>query len=123
MRQIMKQKKCDNCEYKGYSLEICKLHMKKMQCDPELETKNYKIKTMSKSAAYGAGIGVLTVIAGIAAAPVIGLKALIGHVAVTKASASGGVVGAGINVARNTSQKDKLQMQKLKRKTMAVPII
>ena len=118
----MKQKKCDHCEYKGYSQEICKLHMKKMHCNPELEHSNRSIVTMSKSAVYGAGVGAFTVFAGFAAAPVIGLKTLFAHIAVSKASASAGVVGAGINVVRKKNNTNNIQKQ-TKRKTMAIAII
>ncbi|KPA16226.1 magnetosome protein Mad7 [Candidatus Magnetomorum sp. HK-1] len=120
----MKQKTCDNCEYKGYSQEICKWHIKKMHCQPDFTLLEGPAAKMSKSAAYGAGIGALAVIAGVAAAPVLGLKALVAHIAVAKAGASGGVVGAGVNVARKkTKMNAKKTPAKPQKRTMVIPII
>jgi len=120
----MKQKTCDNCEYKGYSQEICKWHIKRMHCQPDFTLPEGPATKMSKSAACGAGIGALAVIAGVAAAPIIGLKTLVAHIAVAKAGAGGGVVGAGVNVARKKTQSHtKGKISNKHKRTMVIPII
>jgi len=120
----MKKKTCDNCEYKGYSQEVCRLHIKKMHCQTDHPTAFETSATrLTKSAACGAGIGAMTALAGVVAAPVIGLKALVAHIAIAKAGASGGVVGAGFNIARKKTVKGKKEKQYSQKRTMAVSII
>jgi hypothetical protein len=94
----MTDSKCNTCEYKGYSQELCKFHLKKMSVEPAQTCDHYKVKRITKNAVIGAGIGVMTVAAGIAAAPMIGLKTAIGHLFAVKASAGAGAVGAGAGI-------------------------
>nr|ASQ41184.1 magnetosome protein Mad7 [Candidatus Magnetananas rongchenensis] len=122
----MKFPECQMCELRGYSKEFCKLHIRnlskqnaKQQECKRMDQIECKYKNIGKKAAYGAGIGAVTIAAGTAVAPVLGIKALIGHLFVAKATAGGGVVGAGINVARK--DKKKAQQKKVRKKSMVIP--
>ncbi len=106
----MKAKKspCDNCTIKGYSLEICEKHLGHMAHDKSSDKKtglDPRVKSLAGKAAVGAGIGVGECIAGMAAAPAIGVKALLGHLIAAKVTGAGGVVGAGAGVALNKAKK------------------
>jgi len=103
----MTDSKCTTCEYKGYSQELCRLHIKKMSCDSDRACEHYKVKRVTKNAAIGAGLGAVTVAAGIAAAPIIGLKTAIGHLFAVKASAGGGAFGAGAGIGITKKNKNK----------------
>lgn len=91
---------CDTCEMRGYSAYFCRLHAKitKQAC------RNYRsydsIRRVGKTAALGAGAGVAATVVGIGVAPVLGIKAAIGHVVAAKLTAGGGVAGAWANVCR-----------------------
>ena len=95
-----KKTKCEACHLRGYNPEYCRWHRKTIpgiemeDCEP---TDFYR--KLGKTAAIGAGIGVVSATAGIVAAPVLGVKALIGHAMATKVTAGGGGAAvAGIKV-------------------------
>lgn len=71
--------------------------------------------------ALGAGVGAMAAVVGIGAAPVVGLKAAIGHAMVAKMTAGGSVAGAGVNVARN-AVKRKSAAKKKKKKRALLPL-
>jgi len=104
--------RCEICQFKGYSLDFCKLHQKKLTdiTDEDCNTHSYGLyKKMGKTAALGAGVGVLATTVGIAAAPAIGLKTIIGHTVIghalaAKLTAGGGAAGAGVNMARHSKK-------------------
>jgi len=103
---------CDTCIIKGYSPDLCKMHLKHMahQSHQSSHKKSSITPEMAKklggSAAVGIGIGLLSSVAGIALIPALGIKALIaGELAAFKVAAAGGVVGAGANVAFNAAKK------------------
>ncbi|MBF0120641.1 MAG: hypothetical protein HQK79_17575 [Desulfobacterales bacterium] len=99
---------CDTCEFRGYSPELCKLHLRKISKNGSKDCPNHApLKEISKKVAVGAGVGVMTMFVGMAAVPAAVLKALFGHVMTTKmtAEAGGGVVGAVINVFRKNKDK------------------
>lgn len=96
----MKASRCETCEFKGYSPEVCRLHLSKgsgAQEDKDMPCR--PINWIGKTAAVGACAGVAATFAGLFAAPVVGLKALIGHSVAAKMTA-GGAAGAGVNLAR-----------------------
>ena len=68
----------------------------------EIEFKNHYprnfYKKMGKSAALGAGVGVVATTFGLAAAPAVGLKMAVGHALAAKITAGVGAAGAGINI-------------------------
>jgi len=97
----MKKTKCEECEYRGYSPEVCKFHsIQDGSCEEMEDSENHPLKTISKAVAVGAGAGLAATVAGIAVGPIIGLKAALGHAVAAKITAGGGVAGAGVNVAR-----------------------
>jgi hypothetical protein len=80
----MKAKKspCDSCTIKGYSLEICEKHLGHIAYDKSSDKKtglDPRVKSLAGKAAVGAGVGVGVCLAGMAVAPVIGAKVLLGH--------------------------------------------
>jgi hypothetical protein len=96
----MKKMECETCQIKGYSPEVCRLHASKVsKSNPDKCIPPHSAKRIGKTAVLGACAGLVVTIAGLAAAPLIGIKALLWHGAVTKMSA-GGAVGAGLNVVR-----------------------
>ncbi len=95
-----KPKLCERCELSGYSPDVCKVHAK-MIAENNHETFFPKIplKMVGKTAAVGAGCGVAATFA-LVALPAVAAKAALGFLMAAKISAGGGVIGAGINVAK-----------------------
>ncbi len=99
--------KCDRCHLRGYNTEYCKWH-KKAISEIEIEDcdQGQFYKRLGKTAAIGAGIGVVSATAGVAAAPLLGLKALIGHALAAKVTAGGGgALLGGANLLRKPAKK------------------
>jgi hypothetical protein len=98
IRRIMKEKKtkCEACHLRGYNPEYCRWHKKAIpgveveDCEP-----HHFYRKLGKTAAIGAGIGVVSAVAGVAAAPALGVKALIGHALAAKMTAGGGGAAVG----------------------------
>ena len=117
---------CETCQFRGYSLDFCKLHQKKITEVTDENCRTYyreMCKKVGKTAALGAGVGVLATTVGIAAVPAIGLKtiighSIIGHTLVAKLTAGGGAAGAGVNVARQSKKIDSKSNPKRKRKVL-----
>ena len=123
--------KCETCAFRGYSLDFCKLHQKKITevTDENCHSQSRDLyKKMGKTAAVGAGVGVLATTVGIAAVPAIGLKTVIGHSALVhsgighalaaKLTAGGGAAGAGVNVARRSKKSHSRGNPKRKRSVL-----
>ncbi len=91
---------CERCEVSGYSPDVCKAHAK-MIADNNHDTFFPKVpmKVVGKTAAVGAGCGVAATFA-LVALPAVAAKAALGLIMAAKISAGGGVIGAGINVAK-----------------------
>ncbi|MBF0209270.1 MAG: hypothetical protein HQK64_04400 [Desulfamplus sp.] len=115
--------KCDSCAMKGYSPELCKLHIRNMAKTFHANAKNLDssdscpaspIAKYGKTAAVGAGVGLVAACGSVALIPSVALKALFGHVAVAKVSAGAGgtVAGAGINIARKTKHCEEEELGK-----------
>ncbi|MBF0228362.1 MAG: hypothetical protein HQK63_02020 [Desulfamplus sp.] len=126
--------KCDACELKGYSPELCKFHIRNMakshhdnlldhNRQNKMDCSHYRessILKYGKTAAVGAGVGLVAVCGSMAVIPSVALKALFGHVAAVKVSgcAGGGVAGAGINIFRKTKTEHDISIKKeLKKKS------
>jgi len=126
----MKNKlKCDSCEVRGYSHDLCKAHIRKMAIERNDEgCPRYtpSIIKHTKTAAYGAGIGLVAVYGGLAAIPTIGLKGLFGHLTAAKlsAEAGGGLAGAGINIFRRAKNEKQMNHKKhnKKRRYLCFPL-
>ncbi|MBF0468663.1 MAG: hypothetical protein HQK61_07235 [Desulfamplus sp.] len=110
--------RCDTCELKGYSPELCRLHFRNMakirhdssSAHGNVECAHYRPSTIAhygKTAAVGAGVGLIAACGSMAVIPSVALKALFGHVAAVKmsAGAGGSVAGAGINIFRKTKKE------------------
>ncbi|MBF0529788.1 MAG: hypothetical protein HQK55_11075 [Deltaproteobacteria bacterium] len=99
---------CDTCEFKGYSLDFCRLHSKHMsesmggECRPDQSG-----KSLGRTIAVGAGAGVLATVAGVTAAPALGLWGAVELAVAIKIGLGAGVAGAVYNAARKkiTTQK------------------
>ncbi|MBF0119417.1 MAG: hypothetical protein HQK79_11320 [Desulfobacterales bacterium] len=104
----MKQKsQCEACEIRGYSPEICKIHLNKAaKKGHDVCPHQNPIKKIAKNAAIGAGVGAMAMFLGLAAVPAAAIKAVFGHVMAVKVSAGagGGVAGAGYNIFRKTKK-------------------
>ncbi len=117
-----KKPKCDSCEFRGYSSDFCKLHSNKVSAeDCENCSSHRSLKSVGRTAALGAGVGAIAAVLGIGAAPVVGLKAAIGHAVAAKMTAGGGVAGAGVNVARK-AVKRKSGAKQRKKKRLLLPL-
>ena len=117
----MKKPKCEACEFRGYSPEVCRFHSTKDgSCEESDDTKDHPLKTISKAVAVGAGAGVAVTLAGMAVGPIIGLKAALGHAVAAKITAGSGVAGAGVNVARKLKKGES--KAKTKKKAALLPM-
>ena len=125
----MKKPKCETCEYRGYSPEICKFHSAKGNiCDDDPE-QDESLKRIGKTVVLGAGAGVVAGVAGVAVAPIVGLKAAMAHAVghavgakVTVGTAvGGGVAGAGVEAAK-TRKKGKSGTKQTRRRTILTPL-
>lgn len=114
----MKKVQCEACEYKGYSLEICRYHSAKGGfCNTGDSGEHQLLKKMGKAVAWGAGAGMAAMVAGIGLAPLIGLHAILGHAAAKMTM--GGLAGAGVNVARHWKKGDGKPKPKAAQKKVA----
>lgn len=111
--------KCETCAYKGYSAYFCKMHMRKATHE---DCGSYRLlNRMGKAVALGAGVGAMATVVGIGAAPIMGIKAAIGHATAAKLTAGGGMAGAGVNVFRK-AWKAKSQGRQRKKKRVVLPL-
>lgn len=118
----MKHRKCETCELKGYNPEFCRWHKKKVtNIDVENCNPQFFYKKLCRRAVFGAGIGVVAATGGLAAAPSVGLKVLIGHALAAKLTAGGGAAGAGLNVARR-SKKNQVDTKHRRKKRVLLPL-
>jgi len=118
----MKKVKCETCEYKGYSAEICRFHsIRGNSCDELDPGRDHSLKRIGKAVVLGAGAGLAATFTGIAVAPIIGLKAALGHAIAAKITVGGGVAGAGVNVARKL-KKGESKTRPAKRRQMLLPM-
>ena len=118
-----KKSKCEKCYLRGYNTEYCKWHRKTIS---EVETETCYpgefYKKLGKTVAIGAGIGIVSATAGVAVAPALGLKALIGHALVAKMTAGGGGAAlAGGNVFRKSGKRTQMDKQ-MKKKKVLLPL-
>jgi hypothetical protein len=114
-----KKPKCETCQFRGYSSNFCKLHLQKVSKDDCESCNSHRtLKSVGKTAAVGAGFGAMATVAGMAAVPAVGLKAIIGHAVAAKIAAGGGVAGAGVNVARQAAKRKSAAKERKKRRVL-----
>ncbi|HIJ20412.1 MAG TPA: hypothetical protein HPP58_05135 [Deltaproteobacteria bacterium] len=117
-----KKNKCEACYLRGYNPEYCRWHKKAISgiAIGACESTDF-YKKLGKTAAIGAGIGIVSVTAGIAAAPVLGFKAIVGHALAAKVTAGGGGAAvAGVKMWR-TSANGRGAAKRIQRKKMLLP--
>ena len=113
-----KTKLCERCLIRGYSPDLCREHYKMLaKMNHEFSLPKIPLKTVGKTAAVGAGFGVATTLA-IITLPVVAVKTTIGLLIVAKISAGGGVVGAGINMAKKARKNKPNNEPKRKRRIL-----
>ena len=114
-----KPKLCERCELSGYSPDVCKVHAKMIaESDHETFFPRIPLKTVGKTAAVGAGCGVAATIA-LVTLPAVAAKATIGLLMAAKLGAGGGMIGAGINVAKK-AKKNKPPGKPRKKKRILI---
>lgn len=98
---------CKDCEYRGYSPEVCRLHLRHCQKHQDRERKPLPapVKIGAKTLA-GAGVGVATVFLGVTAASLVGGAALL-HLALLKLGVGAGLLGGGIGFYKGLAHKDR----------------
>ncbi len=115
--------RCASCEIQGYWPDLCKAHIRKMvtrKTDKKVEECPHYSRSIvkyGKTAAVGAGVGVVLAAGSMAAIPSVAMKAMFGHVAAVKAGAGagGGIAGAGINIFRHKKKVPVKTPRKRKR--------
>lgn len=103
-------KECEDCEYRGYSRQICRLHAKHCQNRQGREPKPIPapLKIGAKTLA-GVGIGMGVVFLGSAAVSLVGGAALL-HAVLLKVGAGAGITGGGIGFYKSlTEGKEKTE--------------
>jgi len=108
----MKDQKCETCEYRGYSSDICKLHLRHEMRKGEEGCQNHSshhgsIKKMGFIVALGAGVGLAATGLGVIVAPVAGLTAAIGQGLAVKLAAGGGAASAAAYMVREKKKNRK----------------
>ena len=101
---------CESCTIRGYSPELCKMHLQHVAKEKNIAKPTSPLKNLGGAAAIGAGVGVTGCLAGMAIAPALGAKAILGHLVAVKVAGAGGAVGAGANVALNKKKKPKSKL-------------
>ena len=97
-------KSCKECEFNGYSRQLCMVHTRSCTMHPELEDKELppSVKIGAK-ALVGAGVGIATVILGFTAVSLVGGVALV-HGALFKLGAGAGLAGGGVGFLKGVTQ-------------------
>ncbi len=124
MKKARKISECETCEMRGYSPELCKIHIQHL-------VHSKKTDNPSKSGwrywgvkmAIGAGVGVTGAVAGMTVVPVFGVKAMLGHMMAVKVAGGGGAVGAGSNVALSIKNKGGTRPNKKKKQIRSYRLV
>ncbi len=118
----LQKKKCYACPVRGYSTDYCKFHREKIsKLDVENCTQQSFYKAVGKTAAMGAGVGVVAATVGIAAIPAFGVKVAIGHALTAKITAGTGAAGAGLNTIRRP-KASRSTLKKGKKRNVVLPM-
>jgi len=98
-------KECKDCEFKGYSPQVCAVHIRHCRKRQGQERKpvSPSVKIGAKTLA-GAGIGVAAVVLGSAAVSLVGGAALL-HAVLFKLGAGAGLAGGGIGLFKGITGK------------------
>jgi len=112
-----KLKLCERCLIRGYSPDLCREHYKMLaKMNHEVSLPKISMKSVGRTAAIGAGVGTIATGSGLAVLSFVGIKAVVGLVMAAKICAGGGVLGAGVNMAKKSTVKQpKNKSEKKKR--------
>lgn len=102
---------CQDCEYAGYSPELCRMHIR--HCQKHGPSKPMPVPvSIGAKALVGAGLGVAAVVFGATAASLVGGAALI-HALAFKLGLGAGIAGGGIGlfkgIAHSKSNQEDLE--------------
>lgn len=97
-------KECKDCEFSGYSKQLCVLHTKSCSKHPEREGKALppSVKIGATTLA-GIGVGIVSVAIGLTAVSLVGGIAMV-HGALIKLGAGAGLAGGGVGFLKGVSQ-------------------
>lgn len=96
---------CKNCEFKGYSPQVCRLHAKHCNHDGPREPRPLSPTVqIGAKALAGVGIGVATVVFGSAMVSLVGGAAVL-HAMLFKLGVGAGAAGGGIGLYRGLTGK------------------
>jgi hypothetical protein len=124
---------CLNCAIRGYSPELCGLHLRMATCDGQGDDacacpakspngeKSNKSK-LTKTLAAGACVGVLTSAVGIGAAVAVGVKGVLEAVIAAKLMAGMGMAGA-VTSAAIKNKKGPQDAKDAKHAGYSVPVL
>ena len=93
---------CKDCEYRGYSPQVCALHVKHCDGRPRRPLP-VPVKVGARTAA-GVGLGMAAVLLGTAAVSLVG-GAVVLHGLLFKLSVAAGAVGGGVGLFRSLQQE------------------
>ncbi|MEE8380768.1 MAG: hypothetical protein V3R78_02670 [Thermodesulfobacteriota bacterium] len=108
---------CDTCAVVGYSPDLCKMHLRHLAKEKKgsPRTEGEPQQDLGRKVAIGAGVGVACTVAGMAAMPVFGMHALLGHLVAAKIAGVGGVTGAGANIVLKSEKNPPVKKSHKKR--------
>jgi hypothetical protein len=97
-------KECKDCEFSGYSRQLCILHTKSCERNPELAAKTLPppVKIGAKAVA-GAGVGIAAAVFGVAAVGLVGSVAIL-HGALIKLGIGAGLAGGGVGLFKGIAE-------------------
>lgn len=97
------KEQCQNCEFKGYSRELCVVHRRHCSANPGRASKPTPAPVkIGAKVLVGAGLGVVTVVLGSAAVSLVGGAALLNAI-LLKIGAGAGLAGGGIGLFKGLS--------------------
>jgi hypothetical protein len=99
-------KECLDCEYRGYSPEFCRVHVKSCVRRNGRQRKPTPVfLKVGAKALTGAGVGVAAVVIGSAAVSLVGGAALL-HAVLLKLGAGAGLAGGGVGLYKGLAAKN-----------------
>ena len=103
---------CKDCEYRGYSPQLCRLHARHCRKNKGRESKprSSSVKIGAKTLA-GAGVGMAVVLLGSAAVSLVGSAVLV-KAALIKIGAGAGLTGGGIGLIKAIKENQNTKDQK-----------
>jgi hypothetical protein len=131
---MSKKADCLNCAIRGYSPEVCSLHLRTAMCNGggdefdcvdgiPVAPRKKKDAKFTRSLAAGACVGVLTSAVGIGAAVAIGVKGVLEAVIAAKLMAGMGIAGAATSAALKNKDSHAKSGKTAKHSGYSVPTL